>query len=401
MKVEVSTQRRRRTRLHPLLIFFDLHTYLTLITTFSKMAGKMKFHSTTLSLQAAAALILLSGIVESLQCYWCGPLAEQVHRSQRAPSCDALGDHVTACEPGYTHCAVVASSPPFVESRYCVKFYQDECYKLYCNSTKTFRMTCPCRGELCNGANTQREIDAFTVLAKAVAKTQNTRLKKRNAVHLNNFVKINKAKSANLVQNDEENMNNTKTNMDSDEIEVTKTTESTQMNNMTNNTMMLSDQPLIEKENSENAVVSEHAEMNEETNMTKTTANTDGETDNKVLEITTPKMEEHVDSNITTTKVSESAMVEQLAVDENLLMSNDIKPSMKLPTAEALQQNGGQITTTEKAVDLTTPEPMLLTSPESNSDTSPTSTTSSRNNARKVTVGAWIILNSLIFSTIV
>lgn len=36
-------------------------------------------------------------------------------------------------------------------------------------------MTCPCRGDLCNGPNTERELDAFAGLAKLVARTQNKR----------------------------------------------------------------------------------------------------------------------------------------------------------------------------------------------------------------------------------
>ena len=68
--------------------------------------------------------------------------------------------------------------------------YQDECYPLYCNSTRTWRMTCPCRGDLCNGPNTERELDAFAGLAKLVARTQNTRLK-RALINTAGFINMN------------------------------------------------------------------------------------------------------------------------------------------------------------------------------------------------------------------
>lgn len=63
----------------------------------------------------------------------------------------------------------------YVESRYCVKFYQDECYPLYCNSTKIWKVICPCRGELCNGPNTKRENEVFEALHKL---TETKRLKR-------------------------------------------------------------------------------------------------------------------------------------------------------------------------------------------------------------------------------
>ncbi|CAB3233550.1 unnamed protein product [Arctia plantaginis] len=112
---------------------------------------------------------LLSNPVQQLEghrCYWCGPLAEQVHRSQRAAKCNGDKSKVTICDEDLPYCAIVASSPPYVESRYCVKFYQDECYPLYCNSTKIWKVICPCRGELCNGPNTKREKEVFEALHK-------------------------------------------------------------------------------------------------------------------------------------------------------------------------------------------------------------------------------------------
>ncbi|KAI8437650.1 hypothetical protein MSG28_011901 [Choristoneura fumiferana] len=130
----------------------------------------------------------LERAAEPRRCYWCGPLAEQVHRSRRSAPCGGSAP-VTVCEPGYEYCAVVATSPPRIESRYCVKMYQDECYPLFCNSTKTWKMTCPCRGDLCNGPNTDRETEAFALLPKLVAKTHNSRIKKRTAVASPHLIK--------------------------------------------------------------------------------------------------------------------------------------------------------------------------------------------------------------------
>ncbi|KAJ2954818.1 hypothetical protein O0L34_g3130 [Tuta absoluta] len=133
--------------------------------------GAASLSPASLLLLSAAFIILSADMAVGRQCYWCGPLAEQVHRSRRAPACEGGGRHITVCEPGFEHCAMVAVSPPYVESRYCVKLYQDECYPLFCNSTKTWKMTCPCRGDLCNGVKGDREMDAFAVLGKLVAKT--------------------------------------------------------------------------------------------------------------------------------------------------------------------------------------------------------------------------------------
>lgn len=52
----------------------------------------------------------ISDAAENRRCYWCGPLAEQVHRSQRALPCSGQMQ-VTVCDPGYQYCAVVATSP--------------------------------------------------------------------------------------------------------------------------------------------------------------------------------------------------------------------------------------------------------------------------------------------------
>ncbi|XP_045522434.1 uncharacterized protein LOC123713011 [Pieris brassicae] len=134
--------------------------------------------STSRILLSVAAFILLSGVAAENECYWCGPLAEQVHRSRRAPPCDAPKAHVTMCDAGFPHCAIVATAPPYVESRYCVKIYQDECYLDFCNTTRTWKMTCPCKGNLCNGQNSDREESSFAQLIATTEKALKRRTKK-------------------------------------------------------------------------------------------------------------------------------------------------------------------------------------------------------------------------------
>ncbi|XP_022113963.2 uncharacterized protein LOC110992444 [Pieris rapae] len=139
--------------------------------------AERKFSTSTILL-SVAAFILLSDVAAENECYWCGPLAEQVHRSRRAPPCDAPKAHVTTCDAGFPHCAIVATAPPYVESRYCVKIYQDECYLDFCNTTRTWKMTCPCKGNLCNGQNSDREESSFAELIATTQKALKRRTKK-------------------------------------------------------------------------------------------------------------------------------------------------------------------------------------------------------------------------------
>ncbi|KAJ8709142.1 hypothetical protein PYW07_008968 [Mythimna separata] len=184
-----------------LLAFYKtLHTYTRLHEncdilikkkTFKKMPPpETKFVLARIVVSAVFISLCVPSEAETRRCYWCGPLAEQVHRSQRAPPCSAPDTQVTDCDPGFPYCAIVATAPPNIESRYCVKLYQDECYLLYCNSTRTWRMTCPCRGDLCNGPNTERELDAFAGLAKLAAKTQHSR-NRRALMNTAGFISLN------------------------------------------------------------------------------------------------------------------------------------------------------------------------------------------------------------------
>lgn len=66
--------------------------------------------------QTKILLYVTVGIVAAagsrpLECFWCGPLANQVHKSTRPPPCEGPGNHFMICEQQYTHCATVYSSP--------------------------------------------------------------------------------------------------------------------------------------------------------------------------------------------------------------------------------------------------------------------------------------------------
>ncbi|XP_026332184.1 uncharacterized protein LOC113239403 [Hyposmocoma kahamanoa] len=116
-----------------------------------------------------------------LTCFWCGPLANQVHKSTKPPPCEAAANHHMICEQQYTHCATVYTSPPHIESRLCTKIYSEECYTEFCNITRTWKISCPCEGNMCNVRDLQRERVIFDILNNLVDKTfKNYRFKRSN-----------------------------------------------------------------------------------------------------------------------------------------------------------------------------------------------------------------------------
>ncbi|OWR41678.1 hypothetical protein KGM_212484 [Danaus plexippus plexippus] len=267
-------------------------------------------------------------------CYWCGPLAEQVNRSPRAPPCDASTEPIiTGCEPEFPYCAVVATSPPYVESRLCVKLYQDECYPLFCNSTRTWKMTCPCRDDLCNGANTERENEAFTILDKLVAKTKTSRVK-RTGISAVQFIPtgsdkthiVNNISVSNNVPNQmtEENKN------DGRRTQIIITNQSTP------------DDANVNLENS--LTTTEPIDEVQSTNTEITNVEKVVEDDEHKMEI----LPNDLISDEIIKVVSNPTSME--AIDYIPSASEDKVDNEKLPTAEALQQN-----TTPKANDITTP----------------------------------------------
>ncbi|XP_075984788.1 uncharacterized protein LOC142982253 [Anticarsia gemmatalis] len=199
---------------------------------------------------------------EGHRCYWCGPLAEQVHRSQRASKCNGERSKVTVCDEDLPYCAIVATSPPYVESRFCVKFYQDECYSLYCNSTKTWKITCPCRGELCNGINTNRENEAFDVLLKHNVAKLNSRIK-RALISSSGFIGMSMRKKVDnaTVEENKENLNETSANIVTDD-EADKTSE------VDNNLITTSDAKPNDEDNAQ-TVAEPEAVLNDAVETTK------------------------------------------------------------------------------------------------------------------------------------
>ncbi|XP_028158603.1 uncharacterized protein LOC114351544 isoform X2 [Ostrinia furnacalis] len=350
---------------------------------------------------AAAILILLSASGECLQCYWCGPLAEQVHRRERAPPCDKLSDQVTACDPGYTHCATVASSPPFVESRYCVKFYQDECYLLHCNSTNNYRMTCPCRGDLCNGPKTDRETDAFNGLVKIVAR--NRRLK-RNAITSSTFINSGKTKMNNIIENDEHEENaivNDKNNeTDANVTAEQPTTVTEPASNITMTSMNTTPETQIDMKQTtdEPKMVESSSEASKEMPISLEVATTMAEAlkiDSTTTKAPEMMMKADVVKEMVSTKAPETMMK---SVDVKEMVSNEIKPSMQLPTAEALQQNDSPATT-EKSMEQMTDTTTLTTTTDAYKNGSPMPP-KSKNDSAAVTFNPFILICILAFSII-
>ncbi|XP_050354813.1 uncharacterized protein LOC126776378 [Nymphalis io] len=292
------------------------------------MAGTKFCGSTSrLLLLSVPAFIILSGAVvteKTRSCYWCGPLAEQVHRSQRAPPCQATDDQVTVCEPDFPYCAVIATSPPYVESRLCVKLYQDECYPLFCNSTKTWKMTCPCRSELCNGPNTERENEAFAILAKLVAKTRTTRIKKRTQQSTAKFIPTGDEKTLiitniSVIKNNDLNNNN--------------------LDNRTDNVQMtdiiLSDEPvaILQDMKSEDVPSMEMASTSDAI---------------KEIDRTTYTLDNFDDNNSNTSPASKDITIATEITKVEKVVDNIVKPSEELPAAEALQQNTNPKGSSEK-----------------------------------------------------
>ncbi|KAF9813868.1 hypothetical protein SFRURICE_008023 [Spodoptera frugiperda] len=363
----------------------------------------------------------ISAATENRRCYWCGPLAEQVHRSQRALPCSGQMQ-VTVCDPGYQYCAVVATSPPYKESRYCVKLYQDECYALYCNSSKTWRMTCPCRGDLCNGPNTERELEAFAGLAKIVSKTHNARLK-RALVTTGRFISLNPRRNridnatSEPIEDIENDINATGVNVDLDnethdendanivteaksEEQVVETTqgsveqqnseaskgpsemmvEPTHMNSQMNDSVIQVDIPSESMETSN--LKTEIILLNNETDKDVAKPN-----DNVPEVQTTPEV-------ITQTTVETTVMAETKAMTEPTpevvktvpteAKVNNVKPSEQLPTAEAFQFTDPPTTKTTESVMITSTTATTMP---------PKNNTAARFDAHILTLAVGIVLN--------
>ncbi|XP_038207343.1 hybrid signal transduction histidine kinase L-like [Zerene cesonia] len=294
------------------------------------MAGTKFYGSTSTFLLSVAAFISLSVYIhadDSRQCYWCGPLAEQVHRSRRAPPCDAPKAHVTSCDPGLLHCAVVATAPPYVESRYCVKIYQDECYVDFCNSTKTWKMTCPCKGDLCNGQNSDREDKAFAELIEKTQKQVKKRTRKSISESFETPIEI------------EENMHSSYPSLSAIEIKQNETNrDNINEKNFVTHIKIVNvseERESLVENDSEEPVTSQNLENNND-------PNDKNETEKTTLQIN-DEISENSDNNnhIETTPMTLESTIKitELNKVDNPLPDNLIKPSEELPTAEALQES--------------------------------------------------------------
>ncbi|XP_047508689.1 uncharacterized protein LOC125052069 [Pieris napi] len=272
--------------------------------------AERKFSTSTILL-SVAAFILLSGVAAENECYWCGPLAEQVHRSRRAPPCDAPKAHVTTCDAGFPHCAIVATAPPYVESRYCVKIYQDECYLDFCNTTRTWKMTCPCKGNLCNGQNSDREESSFAELIATTQKDLKRRTKKSIKEPL---VRSVQTEDKNAAMVDPDNVNKTVTEPGVNENDSDKFMPTFSTSRVT------------------------HQENGQVTSITGTSEENTAEEQNISVAVSTPYILES-----TVVKISESKKHA-----ENL-----IKTSEKLPTAEALQSENSDTPSENEEVEST------------------------------------------------
>lgn len=70
-----------------------------------------------------------------------------------------------------------------MESRVCTKTYSEECYTEFCNRTTTWKITCPCKGNMCNVRDVPQERKLFDILNQLVDKTfKNYRFKRSNIV---------------------------------------------------------------------------------------------------------------------------------------------------------------------------------------------------------------------------
>nr|XP_026497421.1 uncharacterized protein LOC113401644 [Vanessa tameamea] len=340
------------------------------------MAGTKFCGSTSrLLLLSVPAFIMLSGAVvteKTRSCYWCGPLAEQVHRSQRAPPCEAIDNQVTVCDPGFPYCAVIATSPPYVESRLCVKLYQDECYPLFCNSTKTWKMTCPCRGELCNGHNTEREDEAFAILAKLVTKTRTTRIKKRTQQSTAKFIPSGDVKTLivtniSVIENNE--MNNNLDNNITGNVQVTE--------------IMLSDEPILQDMKREDVPSSEMS------------STLDGI---KEIDRTTSTLNNSDDNNINTSPASKDVTTATEITKTEKMVDNIVKPSEELPAAEALQQNTTPKGSSEKTTLPTTSsyETTYQTTTDGDPETTTMNNEKKKNGGNKAYINIYIIFLTFI-----
>lgn len=290
-------------------------------------------------------------------------------------------------------------------------------------------MTCPCKGDLCNGVKTERENEAFASLAKLVAKTRNARIKKRGVTPSSNFINA----RSNSVQTTTPSLENDIVNR-TDNMTHNETTELEMQTEQLNVTNFVNETTNAKSENKDN-------EIDETKNENQTELHTTAMSNinEKTSDLTTPIQEtvatlpatkEVITNDINLTNSSTNLSVlpsagsandanndimlndgqraqDLLATTENRNMIANVKPSESLPTAEALQQNASPQVTTDTPVTTTeaittaavTTQGMMTT--KSNVMVTPASTKPSKNGAYSSSISLLTIVNSVFLYSVI
>jgi hypothetical protein len=261
-------------------------------------------------------------------------------------------------------------------------------------------MTCPCRGELCNGPKTDREIKAFASLTKALTKIQNNRIIKRNALSI---VHNSEETSANVAHDSEKVMANGNSDvMNRADVSLDLEKVKTNVENEISENIKISN---LKNDTSDTSVQTDKlmpVDMKKE-NIKESTDNTT-EADEVMLSTTPDQIIQKIHEtnlNENNTKIKE-IMPEAPTMKTEEKSVNHIKPSMAMPTAEALQQNSGVMITTDKPVEQTTTETTYMTTTEKNKKSNnmlPTNAT--RNTATAVFACTFLMLSCLTVKLII
>lgn len=223
-------------------------------------------------------------------------------------------------------------------------------------------MTCPCQGDLCNGPNTERELDSFSVLSKLITKTKNARIYKRTQ-HTSpvRFI-TNESEKTQIVTNisafdKNRDMAHDKNSDDVTNIAISEETlivenlidagniESTEFTKTEKDIPSITQNTAVPFDNIISHITNDIQEKDEMQSITTDIVIT--MVDNKIVTSTVAtKVTTQVDSN--EMNASETKPSKTIEIKSNEMSLNQIKPSETLPTAEALQQNGSPNVETEK-----------------------------------------------------
>lgn len=249
-------------------------------------------------------------------------------------------------------------------------------------------MTCPCRDDLCNGNNTEREKEAFAVLDKLVAKSHNNRIKKRQITFPASSSSLRTIIITNITEPNQINEEINEINKDDQMIVVTaksrlEHSKKVIIDSTNQLSQELTENPSTENHGTENSDIenasSEHP-MSSENDQQESSENPDivvtTQTDNKVIVTNVPNLgtthlttqNDNKEINVvdlgTTDSVAEIAsqketesttpittMAMKYDIKENLINKSNMKSNEQLPTAEALQQNVSPSVTSTKTTE--------------------------------------------------